>query len=198
MNTGSLKAVAIACFLAIGSSGCSNMSAGENAAVFGGLAAAATAIPLALAGVDPSITIPVAAGAGVLAGATAFIVAKHQADKEQRRIAEERAQIWMAQQEKEIQQAKKTASRSSASSSSATSRPSSQPSKPEPTPEMPRFIAVETAPGSEFRGQSAVMVYDTQKKSLVGNDVYDLKKKPKAGSMTRLDTVQAHYVGEGA
>lgn len=195
MKNGFCKAVAAACFLAVGGTGCSNMSAGENAAVFGGLTAAAVSVPLALAGVDPSITIPVAAGAGVLAGATAFIVAKHQADKEQRRLAEQRAQIWMAQQEKEIKQAQRSAAARTTATASQSSR--AKP-KPEPVPEMPRFIAVETAPGTEFRGQSAVMVYDTQKRSLVGNDVYDLKKKPKSGSVTRLDAVQAQYVGEGA
>jgi hypothetical protein len=195
MKTGLYQAVAAACFLAVGGTGCSNMTAGENAAVFGGLTAAAVGIPLALAGVDPRITIPVAAGAGVLAGATAYIVAKHQADKEQRRIAEERAQMWMAQQEKEIKQAQRS---NAARTSSTTAQSSRSTTKPEPVPEMPRFIAVETAPGTEFRGQSAVMVYDTQKKSLVGNDVFDLKKKPKSGSVTRLDTVQAQYVGEGA
>ncbi|MFM7376188.1 MAG: hypothetical protein ACKO39_13710, partial [Chthoniobacterales bacterium] len=76
---------------ALFTSSCENMSPGENAAVMGGAAGVVTGGVLALAGVDPSITIPVAAGAALLAGGAAYIVSKQQATKKQEQIALENA-----------------------------------------------------------------------------------------------------------
>ncbi|MDD5200164.1 MAG: hypothetical protein PHC88_10225, partial [Terrimicrobiaceae bacterium] len=63
--------------------------------------------------------------------------------------------------------------------------------------QTPRYIAVETSKGEGYKGSSAVMIYDTQSKALVGNDVYDVKSAPKTGTVTKYDTVQAQYVGTG-
>jgi len=89
---------------ALFTSSCENMSPGENAAVVGGVAGAVTGGVLALAGVDPGITIPVAAGAALLAGGAAYIVSKQQATKRQEEIALQNARAaeakLLAQQKK--------------------------------------------------------------------------------------------------
>jgi hypothetical protein len=175
-------AVSTSLLLAVG--GCSNLTPGENAAIFGGLAGAATAIPLGASGVNPAVTIPVSAGAAVVAGAAAYVIAKHQADREQRRLAEERARAYLARQEAEQQAAAQAAART----------PTRRQSAPKPTPQ---YIAVETSPGPQSQGKSSVMVYDTQRRALVGNDVYDLKTTPKQGTVAQLDTRQAVFVGKG-
>lgn len=178
MNTPLIKGAGIAVVLAIGTSGCSNLTPGENAGVFGGLTAAAVGIPLAAAGVDPAVTIPVTIGAAALAAGTAYVVAKYQADEEQRRIAEARARLYIAEQQK------------------AEARAAAQASA-KPPRKQPRYIAVETKKRSDYQGKSAVMIYDTKSEKLVGNNVYDLKTAPKAGTVSKYDTVQAEYVGSG-
>ncbi|MCX7713379.1 MAG: hypothetical protein N2035_06920 [Chthoniobacterales bacterium] len=181
MKTTLFKVTALATAISLAGVGCSNMTPGENAALFGSLSAVAVGVPLALAGVDPNITVPIAAGAGVLAGATAFLIAKHQATVEQRRIAEARALAYLARVQRE--QARQIAA----------SRV-----QPQAAPiEVPRYIAVATAPSENYKSQSAVMVYDTQRQALVGNDVYELKSAPKVGTVSKYDTIQATYVGAG-
>ena len=101
MNIRPSSSVAIVAVGALAFSGCSNLTPGENAGVFGALTGAAVGIPLAAAGVDPAVTIPVTLGAAAVAAATAYVVAKHQADQEQRRIAEARARLYMAKLEKQ-------------------------------------------------------------------------------------------------
>lgn len=181
MNTHLVKSAGIAMVLAVGTTSCSNLTPGENAGVFGALTGAAVGIPLAAAGVDPSITIPVTLGAAALAATTAYIVAKHQADEEQRRIAEARARLYLAKQQEEEARAARAAS--------ASSKPKAKP--------RPRYIAVETKKGTGYEGKSAVMIYDTKAEKLVGNNVYDLKTAPKVGTASKYDTVQAEYVGAG-
>lgn len=162
-------------------SGCQNAQPGENAAVFGGLGAAVTGIALGAAGVDPAITIPVTAGAGLVAGAGAYIISKSQANAQQRKIAEANAQAAVAKMEA---QKKKAA----ASSSSRTAKSAAK----------PRFIAVDTVASKESpKGSSQVMVYDTKTNQIVGNNVYNIGEKPKVGSNTSYDTMTAQYVGTG-
>lgn len=182
-----LTVIPVSLVLVVG--GCSNLSPGENAAIFGGLAGAATGIPLGASGVNPAVTIPVAAGSAVVAGAAAYVISKHQADREQRRIAEERARAYVAQREAEQKAAEAAARAQAARTATARRQPAPQP--------VPQYIAVETTPGPQAQGKSSVMVYDTQRRSLVGNDVYDLKKTPKQGTVAQLDTRQAVFVGEG-
>lgn len=163
---------------ALAVSGCENMTPGENAGVAGGLAGAVTGIALGAAGVDPAITIPVTAGAGLLAGGAAYIISKQQATARQREIAKANAQAAVAKWE--AAQARKT---SSARKSAA---------------KKPRFIAVDTEKTGETpKGSAPVMVYDTQSNQIVGNNVYNLGQKPKVGSNTSYDTMTAQYVGTG-
>ena len=164
-------------------SGCENMSAGENAAVFGGVAAAVTGTALALAGVDPSIVIPVAAGAGLLAGGAAFIISKQQATARQRQIALQNAR---AAEARLLAQQKATPTRRTTSG---------QPAKKAPA-QMPKYIAVDTETSSQSpSGAKPVMLYDTQSQRLVGNDVFNLKSRPAEGTVKKFDTMSAKYVG---
>lgn len=166
-------------------SSCENMTPGENAAVFGGAAAAITGGVLALAGVDPSIALAVGAGAGLLAGGAAFVISKQQATARQRQIALQNARAaearLLAQQSK--------ASRTSSSRTQVAS------SKKAPAT-MPKFIAVDTETSSQSpTGAKPVMVYNTQSRQIVGNDVYNLKSRPSVGSTKKFDTMTAQYVG---
>lgn len=177
-----LKTFSIALSVALFSSACENLSPGENAAVFGGLAGAATAIPLGVSGVNPGITIPVSIGAAVAAGAIAYVIAKEQASERQRKIAEQRARLYLAQQAQKEKHAAKTASPSTASA------------KPKKT----RYIAVKTVKEDTSKGSDQVMIFDTQSNQIVGNNVYDLKAPPKVGQTTKFDTYSAEYVGTGS
>lgn len=179
-----IQATTVALCMALASSACQNLSPGENAAVFGVLAGAATAIPLAVAGVDPAITIPVSIGAAALAAGGAYVISKNQATERQRKIAEQRARLYLAKQE-----AREKAS-AQASSSSTASRSKKQ--------KETRYIAVATEKSSANQGQTAVMLYDTKNDAIVGNSVYDVKSAPKVGSISKFDTYTAEYVGSGS
>jgi len=153
---------------------CQNLTPGENAGVFGAAAGLATGIPLAVAGVDPAITIPVTAGAVAVAAAGAYVISKQQATERQRKVAEQRAKLYMARLEKQEQEqaaAKKA--------------------------KKPRYIAVQTEKTEKTQGKAAVMVFDTQSNEVVGNSVYDMKSTPQVGETTKFDTYTAQYVGAG-
>ncbi len=153
---------------------CQNLTPGENAGVFGAAAGLATGIPLAVAGVDPAITIPVTAGAVAVAAAGAYIISKQQATERQRKIAEQRAKLYMARLEK--QQQEQAAAKKA---------------------KKPRYIAVQTEKTEKTQGKAAVMVFDTQSNEIVGNSVYDMKSTPQVGETTKFDTYTAQYVGSG-
>ena len=193
MNARSLKLTAVAVCVAMVSSACENLSSGENAALFGGAAALAVGIPLAPAGVNPNVVIPVTIGAAALAAGGAYVISKHQASVRQRKIAEQRARLYLAQRANAQKKASRVASSPSSSSSSGSSR--KKPAKPKPEP---RFIAVKTERESQNKGQASVMIFDTQSNQVVGNNVYDLKAAPKVGQTTNFDTYTAEYVGAGS
>jgi len=167
-----LKTTAAVAAVALGTSGCENLTPGENAAVFGGLAGAATAIPLGVSGVSPAVTIPVSIGAAAVVAGGAYIIAKHQASERQRKIAEQRARLYLAKQKEREKAAVASTKKKS-----------------------PRYIAVRTQKESQNTGKDAVMVYDTKTNGLVGNQVWDLKQSPKVGSVQKFDTYSAEYVG---
>jgi hypothetical protein len=163
---------------ALFTSSCENMSPGENAAVMGGAAGVVTGGVLALAGVDPSITIPVAAGAALLAGGAAYIVSKQQATKRQEQIALENAR---AAEAKLLAQQKKTSSSGSVAKKAA---------------KKPKYIAVDTVASEQSPAKSKqVMIYDTESKRIVGNSVYNLGRQPQPGSTAKYDMMTAQYVG---
>ncbi|MGA7212740.1 MAG: hypothetical protein WBX20_00870, partial [Terrimicrobiaceae bacterium] len=115
-----------------------------------------------------------------------YVIAKHQATERQRKIAEQRARLYMAERAAEQQrQARKVAAESSGTKKA----------KP---PKETRYIAVKTEAESFNKGKSAVMIYDTQSNQIVGNNVYDLKSTPKVGQTSKFDTYTAEYVGTGS
>ena len=167
---------------------CENMSPGENAAVLGGAAAAITGGVLVLAGVDPRVAIPIAAGAGLLAGGAAFVVSKQQATARQRQIALQNARAAEAQL---------LAQQRAASKPSTTSSSGRTVAKKAPAQSVPRYLAVNTVASAESPSQTKQqMVYDTQSKKLVGNTVYNVKRTPSPGSTVKYDTMTAKYVGQ--
>jgi len=89
--------VAAASAAALVSSGCENMTAGENALMAAGLAGAATGIALGTTGVPVGTTLPVALGAAAGAGALGYGVSKMQVNSDQRRFAEQRGQAMVQQ-----------------------------------------------------------------------------------------------------
>lgn len=187
MNAKLVKVTAAVAGLAFFTSACENLSPGENAAVFGTLAGLAVGIPLAVAGVDPSIVIPVTAGAAVLAAGGAYVVAKHQATVKQRKIAEQRARIYLAKRQEAEKAAATAAARSRSSRTGRTAK-----AKPE---KQSRYIAVRTEKENFNTGKEAVMIFDTQTNGIVGNQVFDLKQTPKVGSVQKFDTYSAEFVG---
>jgi hypothetical protein len=187
MNSKVLPVTAVAVSLAMISSGCENLSPGGNAAVFGSAAGLAVGIPLAAAGVDSRIAVPAALGAAALAAGVSYVIAEHQATERQRKIAEQRARLYMAQRAAAQQQATRKAAMASGSGT-----------KKAKAPKETRYIAVKTQNESFNKGQSAVMIYDTQSNQIVGNNVYDLKTTPKVGQTSKFDTYTAEYVGTGS
>lgn len=174
-----LKASAAVLAMAVVTSGCENLTPGENAGLFGTVAGLATGIPLAVAGVDPAITIPVTIGAAALAAGAAYVISKHQATERQRKIAEQRARIYLAE--------RKAAEKKAAAQASS-----------KPKPKKSRYIAVKTVKEENDQGKSQVMIFDTQSNQIVGNNVYDLKTTPQVGKTTKFDTYTAEYVGTGS
>jgi hypothetical protein len=176
-----LQASAAIAVVAIFTSACENLTPGENAAVFGTAAGLATGVPLVASGVNPSIAIPVTAGAVAVAAVGAYIIAKHQATERQRKIAEQRARLYMARQQ--------------AARKAAASQPSASARK---KPAKPRYIAVKTVKEENSKGKDQVMIFDTQSNEIVGNNVYDLKAAPQVGQTSKFDTYTAEYVGTGS
>ncbi|HVJ58498.1 MAG TPA: hypothetical protein VM574_11735 [Terrimicrobiaceae bacterium] len=180
MKSQLLQASATLVTVGILTSACENLTPGENAAVFGTAAGLATGIPLVASGVNPNIAIPVTAGAVAAAAVGAYIIAKHQASERQRKIAEQRARLYIARQE---------AARKAAAS---------QPSSAKKKVSKPRYIAVKTVKEQNSKGKDQVMIFDTQSNEIVGDNVYDLKTTPQVGQTSKFDTYTAEYVGTGS
>jgi hypothetical protein len=122
----------------------------------------------------------VTAGAVAAAAVGAYIIAKHQATERQRKIAEQRARLYIARQE---------AARHAAAS---------QPSSAKKKVSKPRYIAVKTVKEQNSKGKDQVMIFDTQSNEIVGDNVYDLKTTPQVGQTSKFDTYTAEYVGTGS
>jgi len=183
MNQRFIPITSIVTCVALFTTSCENLTPGENAAVFSTVTALAVGIPLAAVGVDPRIAVPVTLGAMALAGVGAYVISKHQATQRQRRIAEQRARLYLAERA-----AQKRKASSSSSSSSKAKKP----------PKESRYIAVKTEKESFNKGSAAVMIFDTQSNQIVGNSVYDVKAQPKVGETAKFETYSAQYVGNGS
>ena len=149
--------------------GCENLSPAANGVAFGVGAGALSGGIAKAAGASNSQAVAIGLATAAVVGATAYIIAKHQATERQRRIAEERARL---------------AYQNAPPPRKAQYRKS-------------RYLAVDTVREKESSGAKSVMIYDTQTDQVVGNDVYDVKKSPKEGTISKYDTYSAEYVGTG-
>ena len=150
-------------------SGCEGMTPGESAGTLGALAGVAAGAGAAAAGMRGDQAAALGLGVGAAVAAITYVVAKHQANEQQRRIAEANAQRAAAVR------ARRMAARKE--------RPKT------------RYIAVKTSRTPENKGAASYMVYDTQKDKLVNDQVYDCKKKPASGEVAKFDGYSAECVG---
>ena len=118
-------------------------------------------------------SIATGAAVGAVVAATTYIIAKHQASVRQRRIAEQRARAFYARmsESKKVSMKKKRV----------------------------RYIAVDTEKDqrSSPRAKKSIMIWDTQTREVVGNEVYDVESTPAPGTTAKFDTYAAEYVGTG-
>jgi len=174
MNSRTLKSVALATSIALLVAACENMTPGENAAVFGSTAGVLAGGIARAAGASTGESIAIGAATGAVVAFTAYVIAKHQATERQRRIAEQRARVYyghLAPEKKMALKKKKV-----------------------------RYIAVDTEKNDQTspKAKKAVMIWDTQSETVVGNNVYDVQNTPSVGSTAKFETYSAEYVGSGS
>lgn len=169
-----LRTTALLAAAALCASGCSNLTPGENAAVFGTGAAIAGGAIARAAGLGVGESIAVGAATGAIVAATTYVIAKRQATERQRRIAEARARAYYRAMPAE----RKTALKK----------------------KRVRYIAVDTVKDerSTPKAKKNVMIWDTESQEVVGNNVYDVEKPPAVGSTAKFETYSAEYVGTGS
>lgn len=175
MKPGLLKPIALATSIALFSTGCADLTPGENAAVFGTSAGLLAGGIARAAGASTAESFAIGAATGAVVGITTYIIAKHQATERQRKIAEQRARVYQGKIVK---------------SSSSSSKPKKR----------PRYIAVDTVKDEKTspKAKKAVMIWDTQSETIVGNNVYDVQNPPEVGSTAKFETYSAEYVGSGS
>jgi tetratricopeptide (TPR) repeat protein len=100
--------------------------------------------------------------------ANVAVIARRDATERQRRIAEKRARLA----DEQINSERK------------------------PRVRKTRYVVVATVREKDSEGAKSVMIYDTQKQQVVGNNVYDVKSTPKEGQITKMDTHTVEYVGQ--
>jgi hypothetical protein len=173
MNTVTLKTVALSTSIALLVSGCADLTPGENAGLFGSIAGIAGAGIARAAGASPMQALAIGAAAGAVVALTTYIIAKHQATERQRHLAEQRARVSYGR----LAPARRVALKK----------------------KRVRYIAVDTEKNEKTspKAKKAVMIWDTQSESVVGNSVYDVQSPPPVGSTAKFDTYSAEYVGSG-
>lgn len=142
---------------------CSSMTPGENAASFGSIVGILAGGAAAAAGVDTGTAIGIGAAAGALTAATVYIVAKHKATQDQRRIAEQRAQAKiknMSASQKQLV-AKK------------------------------RYVAVQTSRTKDSKGAGTYMICDGKTGKVVNQNAFDTKSSLAKNSVSKFETVEA-------
>ena len=164
--------------------GCQNMSPEQKAAIVGTAVGAATGVYAYNRGSSAQRAAAIGLGVGAATAAAVYYVAKRRATAAQRKVAYQRAMTY----ERRLTVSKKK-------SSTTKSRSSSKP-KSAPKPKS-RYVAVETPRDSRSVGSSSVMLWDTQADKLVNTNVYDLRSKPRVGSVATYDEYRAVYVADG-
>jgi hypothetical protein len=134
---------------ALGTAGCENMTAGENALIAAGLAGAATGIALGTTGVPASSAVPISLGAAAGAGALGYGVSKMRVNRDQRMFAEARGQDMVAT------------------------------ARQRGVRDIPRYILVDTvAESPRAAGQRPVMIFDTASGQVASNRLYYVSAPP--------------------
>jgi uncharacterized membrane protein YhiD involved in acid resistance len=115
-----------------------------------------------------------AAAAAAVANLVVYIIEKREASERQKQIAEQRARrayANMPAKRKAQLKAKKV-----------------------------RYIAVDTEKDAKTSPQArkSVMVWDTEKKTIASDNVYDVQKSPPVGETAKFDRYSAEYVGSGS
>ena len=115
-----------------------------------------------------------AAAAAAVAGLVVYIIEKREASERQKQIAEERARrayANMSAKRKAQLKAKKV-----------------------------RYIAVDTEKDAKTspKAKKSVMVWDTDKRQIANDNVYDVQKSPPVGETAKFDRYSAEYVGSGS
>jgi uncharacterized membrane protein YhiD involved in acid resistance len=115
-----------------------------------------------------------AAAAAAVAGLVVYIIERREASERQRQIAEERARRAYANM--------------------STKR------KAELKAKKVRYIAVDTEKDAKTspKAKKSVMVWDTDKKEIANDSVYDVQKSPQVGQTAKFDKYSAEYVGSGS
>ena len=169
MKAATLKTVACSLSAAVLFSGCEGMTPGESAGTLGSLAGIAAGAGAAAAGVRPGQAAAIGLGVGAAVAAITYVVARHEANEQQRRVAEANAR------RAEAIRARRLAARKER--------------------KQTRYIAVRTARTPQSQGAASYMVYDTQKEKMVNDQVYDCKKKPPENEVAKFDNYEAECVG---
>lgn len=104
---------------------------------------------------------------------TQTMLIRHKATEEQKRVAQQRAQVFytrLAPEKKVVLKKKKV-----------------------------RYLAVDTVRSKQAppKAKKTVMIWDTQSGTLANNDVYDIEAPPAVGQTAKFDTYSAEYVGTG-
>lgn len=176
MNTKAIKTTACTLTAGIFLTGCENLTPEGNAAVFGSLSGLGAGIIAHNAGASRGETAAIALGTAAVVATTVYIIAKRKANERQRLLAEQRARA--AAERMEARRQREVAAGKAAKKKS-------------------RYIAVDTVKDEKSTGAKTVMIFDTQSKEIVGNNVYDVKEAPTTGSVAKFDTYSAEYVGTG-
>jgi hypothetical protein len=173
MSPRALRTTALILTSSIALLGCENLTPGENAGIFGGVAGAAAGSIARAAGASPTESLVAGAAVGAVAAVTVYIIAKRKASERQRKIAEERARAFQARLSAE----KKTAMKK----------------------KKVRYIAVDTVKDERTspKAKKNVMIWDVEREQIVGNNVYDVESTPSVGQTAKFETYAAEYVGAG-
>jgi hypothetical protein len=153
--------------------GCENLTPTQNALLVGGASGAAASTIASAVGAPAWESLAIGATAAVVTGVATGIIAQHQANEQQRKLAEERAKQYYAQMDAQKKAAMKK--------------------------KKERYIAVDTDNSKETSPQAkkSVMIWDTQSEQIVGNNVYDVKTPPQTGQVGKFDTYNATYIAMG-
>lgn len=74
-------------------------------------------------------------------------------------------------------------------------RPTTQSARAKP---VSRYIAIPVTQSTRSKGNLDVMLFDTQSRQLVGDEVYDLRSAPPHETEIKFDTYTVQYIGTAA